>query len=172
MSDARDESDQPQPTPNERPFIIDLIEPMLPPMLRPLFRERAEVGRARYGTLLQAFNGRDALRDALDEFIDGPKYIRQAIEEESDPIEQLVLWELLAHALQLAERVRSAMERRDARRSAVRCHTAIEERAAIVAWLRALPHQKAAWSGEPSVFESIADEIEEGEHVRSEPEPG
>lgn len=44
-------------------------------------RERDHVGRQRYGTLLQAHNGRDALRDAYEEALDLAVYLRQAIEE-------------------------------------------------------------------------------------------
>ena len=42
---------------------------------------RREVGIQRYGTALQAGNGRDALRDAYEEALDLASYLRQAIEE-------------------------------------------------------------------------------------------
>lgn len=42
---------------------------------------RDNVGRERYGTPLQAFNGRDALVDAYEEALDLCAYLRQAIEE-------------------------------------------------------------------------------------------
>jgi hypothetical protein len=42
---------------------------------------RDHVGRARYGTPLQAHNGRDALVDAYQEALDLVVYLRQAIEE-------------------------------------------------------------------------------------------
>jgi hypothetical protein len=42
---------------------------------------RAEVGRAKYGTYLQANNGRDALMDAYQEALDLAMYLRQALEE-------------------------------------------------------------------------------------------
>jgi hypothetical protein len=42
---------------------------------------RKVVGLKRYGTLLQPFNGRDALRDAYEEALDLAQYLRQAIEE-------------------------------------------------------------------------------------------
>lgn len=41
----------------------------------------AAMGRARYGTPLQAGNGRDALVDAYQEALDLCVYLRQAIEE-------------------------------------------------------------------------------------------
>lgn len=44
-------------------------------------RERDNVGRSRYGTPLQANNGRDALVDAYQEALDLAVYLRQAIEE-------------------------------------------------------------------------------------------
>lgn len=43
--------------------------------------ERDQVGRQRYGTPLQAHNGRDALVDAYQEALDLVVYLRQAIEE-------------------------------------------------------------------------------------------
>jgi hypothetical protein len=43
--------------------------------------ERDQVGRERYGTPLQAHNGRDALVDAYQEALDLVVYLRQAIEE-------------------------------------------------------------------------------------------
>ncbi len=44
-------------------------------------RMRDEIGRQRYGTPLQAHNGRDALVDAYQEALDLCVYLRQAIEE-------------------------------------------------------------------------------------------
>jgi hypothetical protein len=44
-------------------------------------RERLRVGTERYGTGLQAFNGRDALRDAYEEALDLAAYLKQAIVE-------------------------------------------------------------------------------------------
>lgn len=120
-------SEQPAPTPNASTPIIDLIESWLPPGLRPVFRARAEIGRERYGVLLQAGNGRDALRDALDELIDGPMYLLQGIEEETSPLDKLVLMELLAHVLQSTERVRLFIERRDGRRAETRRPAAAAE---------------------------------------------
>ena len=65
--------DQPPPTPNaSRPIWELVIEDM---------QERDRVGVARYGTRLQAHNGRDALRDAYEESLDLAVYLRQAIEE-------------------------------------------------------------------------------------------
>lgn len=64
---------EPAPTPNDGPSMHDLvIEDMA---------KRKEFGLAKYGTLLQAGNGRDALMDAYEEVLDLAVYLRQAIEE-------------------------------------------------------------------------------------------
>lgn len=42
-------------------------------------RVRSDAGRAKYGTPLQAGNGRDALLDAYQEALDLAMYLRQAI---------------------------------------------------------------------------------------------
>lgn len=66
-------SEQPEPTPNaSRPIWELVIEDMA---------NRDRIGRERYGTPLQAHNGRDALRDAYEEALDLAVYLRQAIEE-------------------------------------------------------------------------------------------
>lgn len=66
-------TDQPEPIPNaSRPIWELVIEDM---------RDRDHVGRVRYGTPLQAHNGRDALVDAYQEALDLCVYLRQAIEE-------------------------------------------------------------------------------------------
>ena len=44
-------------------------------------KARRELGIAKYGTTLQAFNGRDALIDAYQEALDLVQYLRQAISE-------------------------------------------------------------------------------------------
>ncbi len=43
--------------------------------------ERNKIGTEKYGTPLQAHNGRDALVDAYQEILDAAVYLRQAIEE-------------------------------------------------------------------------------------------
>lgn len=70
---AHDIADQPPPVPNDRPSVWDLVIADM--------RERDGVGQARYGTPLQAHNGRDALVDAYQEALDLVVYLRQAIEE-------------------------------------------------------------------------------------------
>ena len=64
---------QPAPVRNEsRPVWHLVIEDML---------ARDEGGREKYGTPLQANNGRDVLMDAYEEALDLCVYLRQAIEE-------------------------------------------------------------------------------------------
>lgn len=65
--------DQPAPTPNNRPAIWDLVIADM--------KARDKLGRKRYGTPLQAFNGRDGLWDAMEEAMDLVVYLRQVITE-------------------------------------------------------------------------------------------
>jgi hypothetical protein len=70
-------TDNPPPNPTLGKPIWDLvIEDM---------KARDSLGRSRYGTPLQAFNGRDALQDAYEEVLDLAVYLRQAIEERDNP---------------------------------------------------------------------------------------
>lgn len=64
---------QPPPTPNDAPPIHEAVIADL--------RNRAEAGRAQYGTYLQPFNGRDSLRDWYEELLDAAQYARQAMME-------------------------------------------------------------------------------------------
>ena len=66
-------AEQPAPTPNDEPPVWELVIADM--------RARDAVGRERYGTPLQAHNGRDALQDAYEEVLDLAVYLRQAIEE-------------------------------------------------------------------------------------------
>lgn len=47
-------------------------------------RARDDVGRERYGTPLQAFNGRDAMVDLYQELLDAAVYARQVLAERSE----------------------------------------------------------------------------------------
>jgi hypothetical protein len=63
---------EPPPTPGKEtvwPHVLADIE------------DRIKFGRAKHGTYLQSFNGRDALFDAYQEAIDLVMYLRQAILE-------------------------------------------------------------------------------------------
>lgn len=71
--------DQPAPVTNSSTPVWELVMADM--------KERDHVGRQRYGTPLQAFNGRDALVDAYQEALDLAVYLRQAIEERSRIVE-------------------------------------------------------------------------------------
>lgn len=64
---------QQAPTATHGPSMHDLV-------MADLDRRKA-FGLLKYGTLLQAGNGRDALKDAYEEVLDLAVYLRQAIEE-------------------------------------------------------------------------------------------
>lgn len=75
MSDEYDGT-QAMPVPNDGPSMHDLvIEDM---------RGRKDFGLTKYGSLLQAHNGRDALKDLYDELLDAIVYTRQLIEERGE----------------------------------------------------------------------------------------
>jgi hypothetical protein len=65
--------EQPEPVHNDNPPVWDLVVNDM--------CQRDRTGQARYGTRLQPFNGRDALRDAYEEMLDAAVYIRQALFE-------------------------------------------------------------------------------------------
>ena len=69
-------TEQPMPTPNGRPSIQSLVRADL--------EAREQVGIERYGTALQAFNGRSAARDAYEEVLDLACYWRQEIAERQE----------------------------------------------------------------------------------------
>lgn len=68
-----DASEQPAPIPNTNPVIQELV---LADM-----RDRLMLGISRYGTGLQADNGRDMLTDLYHELLDACTYIRGVIYE-------------------------------------------------------------------------------------------
>lgn len=74
---ANRSGDQPLPTPNDTPSIQSLVRADLD--------QREQLGIQRYGTPLQAHNGRDALRDAYEEAQDLTCYLRQLLEERRNP---------------------------------------------------------------------------------------
>lgn len=71
-----DHTEQPMPTPNDRPSIQSLVRADLD--------AREQVGIERYGTPLQPHNGRDALRDAYEEALDLCCYLKQVMVERAD----------------------------------------------------------------------------------------
>jgi hypothetical protein len=94
MSDLRQRpGDQQLPVPNGGPSMHDLViadldgwpEAMsVRNAIRDLLAERKRLGVERYGSLLQAGNGRDARRDLLEELADAAVYARQVQEERGD----------------------------------------------------------------------------------------
>lgn len=66
-------AEQPPPVPNERPAVWDAVIADM--------QARDQLGRHRYGTPLQPFNNRDALRDAYEEALDLAVYLKQALIE-------------------------------------------------------------------------------------------
>lgn len=64
---------EPPPQPNDGPAVWEAVIADM--------RERDQAGRTKYGTPLQAFNGRDPQRDAFQEALDLVVYLRQAIME-------------------------------------------------------------------------------------------
>lgn len=91
---------QPPPTPNDSTPIWDLvIEDM---------RARDNLGRQRYGTPLQAHNGRDALTDAYQEALDLCVYLRQEIEEQTVALAPSYLLRLIK--IEEAAKVWAAMD--------------------------------------------------------------
>lgn len=76
MADEVDESHsgQPLPQPTTGPSMHFLVIQDM--------EARKEFGLKKYGTLLQAKNGRDALKDLYEELLDAIVYVRQVIEED------------------------------------------------------------------------------------------
>lgn len=87
---------QPPPQANDQPSSHDLVvEDLL---------KRKEFGLAKYGTLLQVFNGRNSLEDAYDEILDLAVYLRTLLEEERRSKSPELDSEILKKAIQLANR--------------------------------------------------------------------
>lgn len=79
---------EPAPVRNDNPSIHDLVVADLASSqgravtrLSEVLGERREFGLKKYGTLLQADNGRDPLADLIDELCDAVVYARQHLEE-------------------------------------------------------------------------------------------
>lgn len=67
---------------------------------------RKQFGLEKYGTLLQAFNGRDALMDAYQETLDQVVYLRQCVDEQpGDPFMSRAYSESLKLAVFLRRRL-------------------------------------------------------------------
>lgn len=72
---------------HEPPPVVNASRPIQDLVMEDI-AARKEVGLKKYGTLLQAHNGRDALMDAYQEALDLVMYLRQAIEErDASPVD-------------------------------------------------------------------------------------
>jgi hypothetical protein len=69
-------NEQPDPIPNDKPSIHDLVIQAV--------EQRKQFGLEKYGTLLQAGNGRKSLKDALEEILDLACYLMCVIVEEEE----------------------------------------------------------------------------------------
>jgi hypothetical protein len=100
--------DQPLPVPNDGPSMHDLVCRDLPGIVgtaaelnavRDLMAARKQVGIDRYGSLLQAHNGRDCARDLKEELADAAVYARQWLEELADDMTAGDVYEVYEHVL-------------------------------------------------------------------------
>jgi hypothetical protein len=80
------QASNPQPKPLKVPGGKAVIDMVLSDIA-----ERAQFGYVKYGTLLQAQNGRDALWDAYQEAIDLVMYLRQELARREEPKEKVVI---------------------------------------------------------------------------------
>ena len=120
---------EPLPVPNDKPALWDLVvtdarRQGMPEYLVDDMRARDKFGREKYGTSLQAGNGRDALVDALQEALDLSVYLKQALVEGADgrgrkrrarADEAKKIAPIYADTLSLAARIRSLLWARDGR---------------------------------------------------------
>lgn len=81
---------EPEPTPGEADVTSLVIADL---------KRRSDFGARKYGTRLQTFNGRDALKDFYAELLDGCCYIRQRIEEEESLEQRVIELEALVEEL-------------------------------------------------------------------------
>lgn len=87
-------NDQPKPKPNDGASIHDLVMADV--------QQRKDFGLEKYGTLLQAGNLRDAIKDAYEEILDHVCYMRAYLEETKDTV---VLTRDVAEAIERTLRV-------------------------------------------------------------------
>lgn len=121
-------AEQQMPTPNGHPSIQSLMRAdvrhrtawtsEMRAALTADLDARERIGVERYGTALQPFNGRDALRDLYEELIDGALYARQAMVEEEDAngnsLRRSMLNLVYQSVLTNLARVRTIIDRREA----------------------------------------------------------
>lgn len=89
MSDEYDGT-QALPIANDGPSMHDLVIEDL--------RERKAFGLRKYGSLLQAYNGRSGIKDLYDELMDALVYTRQLIEENQEALNDREDGNLVTHA--------------------------------------------------------------------------
>lgn len=95
---------EPPPTATDGPSMHDLVCDDL--------QERKRFGLAKYGTTLQAHNGRRSLVDAYQEALDLAAYLRQALEEHGDYAALDDLYRKAVQARVVAERRAEEAERK------------------------------------------------------------
>lgn len=96
--------DQPAPQPGGTAIWPLVVQDM---------QQRDQLGRERYGTPLQAHNGRDALVDAYQEALDLAVYLRQRVEEDRwIPVDERLPEEHKMVQLSLERTVCGVLERR------------------------------------------------------------
>ena len=66
---------------NNKPIVEYLKEDVIDQGVLADLVKRAEIGKERYGTYLQAHNGRDVLRDLYEEMLDATTYSMQLVIE-------------------------------------------------------------------------------------------
>lgn len=77
---GREGDTQPLPQPSDAPIAHRMVQADL--------EARLQLGIQRYGQPLQAFNGRNSLRDAYEEVLDLAVYLRTALYEQEHPQEE------------------------------------------------------------------------------------
>lgn len=133
MSGANEVVDQPMPTHNDsRPLWDMVIEETLQTadeydgwarhrgeIFRKVakdMKDRHEVGVARYGTPLQANNGRDALVDAYQEILDSIVYLKQVlVENKLDKAMSSLIRREYFLAMRAAETIKDCLLSREAK---------------------------------------------------------
>lgn len=80
-------------------FVRSGINDYIKQLMIDLFRKRKAYGLNKYGTILQAENGRDFLKDAIEETVDQLAYIRQGLEENPKSQSLKEAYGLAVHAL-------------------------------------------------------------------------
>lgn len=106
---------EPPPTVNAQPFVQDKVIEYLRKRLRPEaviadIEARKAYGLKKYGTLLQPFNGRNALMDAYQENLDLVMYLYQDWVE----TQSITIWRMFTRTIDLCLEIRDEMAERTA----------------------------------------------------------